>query len=343
MSGLFLYCLPLLKKRKRKATVPPETDAAAQTIIYSQKEFSVDFYFYGCIINSDRNLSKGCDRMKNRKILAFLAAFAILFAFAGCTVEFRNPNELPPEDVSVSGNPEQETEDTPPEEIKEPEQQEFPEEPEGGEKNEDGTYKFMSFEEITELGYYPLYMQPHTYIIYDENGVPEIVEGGVITEEESVGREDLAVIGYYDPLWNIKPNTKVEYDLWGFMQNIYYLWPDGSYNLSPYSQTENARITYYENIEEYEQDKGEMVLLHEAQCHAVYWISDRMNLRPESTSEPMGFPRYKITFTYLGEEHCIYVDSNNVFTSTMLPGGNYTCTIGEDHFSDTEELYNSAK
>ena len=283
--------------------------------------------------------------MKKRKIIAILAAFALIFA--GCSVEIRNPNELPPEVISEPDNTEQDIIDEPLEELKEPETEEEPEEPlqqlNGGEKNEDGTYKYISFEEITEAGYYPIYMQPNTYIIYDENGVPEIIEGGVITEEESIGREDLALIGYYDPLWTIEPNTKVEYDLWGFMQNIYYLWPDGSYNLSPYSKTENARITYYENLGEYEQNKGTMVLLHDSQCHAIYWVADRMKRSSESTSKPMDFPRYKITFTYIGEEHIIYVDSNNIFTSTMLSGGNYTDTIGWNHFSDVQELFNDAK
>ena len=73
----------------------------------------------------------------------------------------------------------------------------------------------MSFEDITAAGYYPNWMQPHTYIIYDENKVPSISEGGELTEEDVVGREDVEVIGYYsaDIITMIRPNTKAEYDL----------------------------------------------------------------------------------------------------------------------------------
>ncbi len=200
---------------------------------------------------------------------------------------------------------------------------------------------YMSFEDITAAGYYPNWMQPHTHIVYDENRVPTITEGGEITEEEATAREDIAAIGYYsdDKVCIIRPNTKAEYDLHGFLQNIYFLWPNGTYNLSPYSKTENAEITYYTNIDEYSQEKGKTVIMDENQCHSVFWLADRMNLRPESTSKPMDFPRYKITFTYNGTDHCIYIDSNNVFTSTMLEGGNYICTLGEDHFSDAAALF----
>lgn len=205
---------------------------------------------------------------------------------------------------------------------------------------------FMTFEEITSFGCYPVWMKPNTVIVYDENGNPEIIEGGVLTEEDCAKDEMYSEIGFIelnDKTYRIKPNTKVEYFKDGFIQNIYFRWPDGSYNLSPLSQTENAKITYYATIEDWENKSGETVVLSEYQCHSVFWIFDGMNLLPESTSKPMDFPRYEITFTYVGTEHCIYVDSNNVFTFTMLGGGNYVSTFNEDHFSKTEELFNEAK
>ena len=91
----------------------------------------------------------------------------------------------------------------------------------------------MSFEEITDAGYYPLWMQPHTIIIYDENGIPEIVEGAELLPEDLVGRAEFESMSFtrFSGDMKIEPNTKAEYDLYGFIQNIYHLWPDGSYNL----------------------------------------------------------------------------------------------------------------
>lgn len=200
---------------------------------------------------------------------------------------------------------------------------------------------FMSFKDITAAGYYPNWMQPHTNIVYDENKIPTITKGGELTEADVYGRDDITEIGYYnnDIVTMIRPNTKAEYDLYGFLQNIYFKWPDGSYNLSPYSKTENAKITYYLNVEEYEQDKGTTVVMDENQCHSVFWLADKLSLLPESTSKPMDFPRYKITFTYTGTEHCIYIDENNVFTSTMLEGGNYISNLDKDHFASVSALF----
>lgn len=100
---------------------------------------------------------------------------------------------------------------------------------------------YMTLEEITAAGYYPCYMQPHSIIIYDENGNPTIENGGELLPEDLVGRPEFTgegafftYVGTNDPYMMIYPNTKAEYDLHGFIQNIYFLWPDGNYNLSPY-------------------------------------------------------------------------------------------------------------
>ncbi|MBQ2899780.1 MAG: hypothetical protein IJE28_08550 [Oscillospiraceae bacterium] len=267
--------------------------------------------------------------MKTEKIFAFVLALVIAFSLCACGNEPSEPQK--PE--------------SPAETPSEPEVPEEPEtEPEPEEKIDPKS--FMTFEEITALGCYPVWMKPYTVIIYDENGNPEIIEGGVLTEEDCAEDEMYSEIGFIhlnDKTFRIKPNTKVEYFKDGFIQNIYFLWPDGSYNLSPFSQTENAEITYYATIEDWENENGETVVMNENQCHSVFWIFSGMNLLPESTSRPMDFPRYKITFTYVGTEYCIYVDSDNIFTSTMLEGGNYVSAFEEDHFSKVEELFNAAK
>ncbi len=273
-----------------------------------------------------------------KKILIFLTLLALVMFFVGCSQKPTEPvlseNETSSETSEESSEPEIPEE---PEEITEE-----PSEPE----EEIDPKSFLTFEEITALGYYPLWMKPNTVIIYDENGNPEIIEGGVLTEEDCAEDKMYSEIGSIDlndEIYRIRPNTKAEYFKDGFIQNIYFRWPDGNYNLSPFSQTENAKITYYANIDEYENESGKTVSMSEYQCHSVFWISDGMNLFPESTSKPMDFPRYKITFTYVETEHCIYVDANNVFTSTMLEGGNYVSTFYEDHFSKTEELFNKAQ
>ena len=274
-----------------------------------------------------------------KKFFIFMILSALVLFFAGCSEEPGEPviseDEINSEISEESSEPEI-----------------VPEEPEGlSEESIEPEEKidpktFMTFEEITSFGCYPVWMKPNTVIVYDENGNPEIIEGGVLTEEDCAKDEMYSEIGFIelnDKTYRIKPNTKVEYFKDGFIQNIYFRWPDGSYNLSPLSQTENAKITYYATIEDWENKSGKTVFLNENQCHSVFWIFDGMNLLPESTSKPMDFPRYEITFTYVGTEHCIYVDSNNVFTSTMLKGGNYVSTFDENHFSKVEELFNEAK
>lgn len=265
----------------------------------------------------------------------------VLF-FTGCSAEPSEPivpeNEENLEIPEETSKPE-ETAETPsePEEITEE-----PTEPE----DKIDPHSFISFEEISSLGLYPIWMKPNTIIIYDENGRPEIIQGGALTEEDCIGNEMYYEIGFvelHDKTYKIRPNTKAEYYKDGLIQNIYYLWPDGSYNLSPLSQTENAQITYYETLEDFENKNGETAFMSESQGHSVFWIFYDMNLLPESTSKPMDFPRYEITFTYLDVDHCIYIDSSNVFTSTMLGNGNYISSLEENHFSKVEELFNKAK
>ena len=110
---------------------------------------------------------------------------------------------------------------------------------------------YMTFAEITAAGYYPDWMQPNSSISYDENGVPTITAGGELSPEDLVGRPEFTVgepmpftsVGIEDPFFMIQPNTMAEYDLHGFLRNIYFLWPDGNYNLSPPEQEKGKFIT----------------------------------------------------------------------------------------------------
>ena len=108
---------------------------------------------------------------------------------------------------------------------------------------------YMTFAEITAAGYYPDWMQPNSSISYDENGVPTITAGGELLPEDLVGRPEFSgkipftSAGSGIVTMMIQPNTMAEYDLHGFIQNIYYLWPDGNYNLSQPEQEKGKFIT----------------------------------------------------------------------------------------------------
>ena len=108
---------------------------------------------------------------------------------------------------------------------------------------------YMTFAEITAAGYYPDWMQPNSSISYDENGVPTITAGGELLPEDLVGRPEFSgkipftSAGSGIVTMMIQPNTMAEYDLHGFIRNIYYLWPDGNYNLSPPEQEKGKFIT----------------------------------------------------------------------------------------------------
>lgn len=76
-----------------------------------------------------------------------------------------------------------------------------------------------------DAAYYPNWMQEGSVIIYDADGNPTIVQGGELSDDDYESREDeIASIGEdHTEEMLVCPNTKVEYDLHGFIQNIYYL------------------------------------------------------------------------------------------------------------------------
>lgn len=81
-----------------------------------------------------------------------------------------------------------------------------------------------------KIVYIPAWMEDYSVVYYDEDLNRTIERGGDLTGEEIAGREDIdpeQMYGYYIA----EPNTKVEYDLHGVIQNIYYLNEDGEYQL----------------------------------------------------------------------------------------------------------------
>jgi hypothetical protein len=114
--------------------------------------------------------------------------------------------------------------------------------------NSDGNSAVVTAAETTEevkaiadpndcLPYIFKYMQPYSVVIYDENGKATITSGGVLSQEEIDQMPEIASIGLTSDMGLFpgeepvlaEPNTKVEYDLHGFLQNVYYL----NYQLSP--------------------------------------------------------------------------------------------------------------
>ena len=79
--------------------------------------------------------------------------------------------------------------------------------------------------------YIPLWMQDNSVVYYDENLNRTIAQGGDLTEEEIIGRADIDPAQMYGGM-TAEPNTKVEYDLHGSIQNVYYLGGFGEYQLS---------------------------------------------------------------------------------------------------------------
>ena len=63
--------------------------------------------------------------------------------------------------------------------------------------------------------------------MYDGDLNCTVIKGGELEPENIAGREDIALIGFesHDEEMLASPNSKVEYDAHGFIQNIYYLVP----------------------------------------------------------------------------------------------------------------------
>ena len=82
-------------------------------------------------------------------------------------------------------------------------------------------------EDAGKVVYLPMWMEPYSVVYYDADLNRTIAEGGDLTEEEINSREDVLAVGMYGSTL-AEPDTKVEYDLHGFLQNIYYRTPDGT-------------------------------------------------------------------------------------------------------------------
>ena len=106
-----------------------------------------------------------------------------------------------------------------------------------------------------KIVYIPLWMQDYSVVYYDGELNRTIAQGGELTEEEIAGREDIDPAQMYGSM-TAEPNTKVEYDLHGYIQNVYYLGGFGEYQLSdptkssylliPLWMKDNSAVTYDE-------------------------------------------------------------------------------------------------
>ena len=83
----------------------------------------------------------------------------------------------------------------------------------------------------TKVVYIPTWMQDYSVVYYDAHLNRTVESGGDLTGEEINSREDIDPAEMYTI--PAEPNTKVEYDLHGFIQNIYYRGGDGKYYLDP--------------------------------------------------------------------------------------------------------------
>ena len=88
-------------------------------------------------------------------------------------------------------------------------------------------------QEESAVVYVPLWMEEYSVVYYDADLNRTIETGRDLTEEEIASRHDIDPSMMYGSVL-AEPNTKVEYDLHGFLQNVYYLPDDGvSYQLAP--------------------------------------------------------------------------------------------------------------
>lgn len=88
-------------------------------------------------------------------------------------------------------------------------------------------------QEESAVVYVPLWMEEYSVVYYDADLNRTIETGRDLTEEEIASRGDIDPSMMYGSVL-AEPNTKVEYDLHGFLQNVYYLSDDGvSYQLAP--------------------------------------------------------------------------------------------------------------
>lgn len=85
--------------------------------------------------------------------------------------------------------------------------------------------------------HYPRYAEPYSEFVVDADGNWSFETGNFMTKKElaeyetgPLGEEDLF---FEQTETEIQPNTKVNYDLHGFIVDVKYLHDDGQYHLAP--------------------------------------------------------------------------------------------------------------
>lgn len=86
--------------------------------------------------------------------------------------------------------------------------------------------------------YYPRYAEPYSEFVVDAEGNWSFETGRFYTKQE-LAEHDAGPLGEKDLFWEnpeetmkIQPNTKVNYDLHGFIVDVMYFY-DGTYHLAP--------------------------------------------------------------------------------------------------------------
>lgn len=156
----------------------------------------------------------------------------------------------------------------------------------------------------------PNWMKPNSRVTYDGDSVPTITQGGKMTAEDLIGNEYIAGLTYSDT--PIEPYTIAEYDLHGFLQNIYYIInPDNfdEYRLSPPYRYVRIKPLYDENLNDYETDN----------YSTIYYIESSFSgeLTASYISDHVSYRQYQIIFTYKQDEN----------------SGGYSCTLYIDPLS----------
>lgn len=103
---------------------------------------------------------------------------------------------------------------------------------------------------------------------------------------------------------------------------------------------ENVKVVYYADFDEYSKATTSTVTIDDAEVLQDLFdliVSCRDNAK--STTKPIGFPRYYITFVECEEEHSFTIDVDSVYATDYLSNGNYITSENSSLFSSFSDLF----
>lgn len=103
---------------------------------------------------------------------------------------------------------------------------------------------------------------------------------------------------------------------------------------------ENVKVVYYADFDEYSKTSNSTLTVGDAEALQDLFdliVSCRDNAK--STTKPIGFPRYYITFEECEEEHSFTIDVESVYATDYLGNGNYITPESSDLFSSFSNLF----